>query len=75
MPINRPYRKISDVEKLHEKIIAEYVEWQYERDSSPQHKYKKHNALLRRCLMKCIEEYPDLRESPHVKFTLEECTK
>ena len=75
MPTNKPYRKISEIEKLHEKIIAEYVEWQYERNESPAYKYKKQNALLRRCLMKCIEEYPDLRESSHVKFTLEECAK
>jgi hypothetical protein len=75
MSTNKPYRNLNDIKKLHEKIIAEYVEWQHERDTSPQNKYKKHNALLRRCLMKCIEEYPDLGESPHVKFTLEECTK
>ena len=70
----RRYRTPAEATQEHERIIAEYVEWAAMRDQSKPYKLKKHNALLKRCLMRCIKEYPELRELHYVKHTLEECT-
>ena len=71
----RRYRTPDEAAQEHERIIAEYVEWVSMRDQSKPYKLKKHNALLKRCLMKCIKEYPELGELHYVKHTLEECSQ